>query len=125
MATPVYNTMLAVFYLLVIRFKWKDDKLRKYEPVFHIIPITFALATAIASIPLKLYNRTMWWCMISNPKGGNTIYSQLFFTIPLCVSICTSIIVSVFTVLHVYKTEQRAKKYITSNVRTTSQEQQT
>mmetsp|Transcript_19532 Transcript_19532/g.23456 ORF Transcript_19532/g.23456 Transcript_19532/m.23456 type:complete len:164 (-) Transcript_19532:48-539(-) len=56
LATPLYSVMLATLYLLTIPFGWKDEKVKKIEWVFHLIPWTAGLGTAIAGLALNLYN---------------------------------------------------------------------
>ena len=69
LATPIYNAMLAIFYLLVIRFKWNDAKIKKVEPIFHLIPVVFGIATATASISLQIIAPNVFWCIITNEHG--------------------------------------------------------
>lgn len=56
LATPLYSVMLASFYLLTVTFGWKEDKLKKIEWLFHLIPWASGLATAIAGLMLGLFN---------------------------------------------------------------------
>src|SRR5210317_1749140 len=46
-ASPLYNVSLSTYYLLRIQRGWRDDALKKVEPLFHLIPLLFASATAI------------------------------------------------------------------------------
>ena len=65
-AGPIYNTMLAAFYLLVIRYKWNEGRLRKMEYFFHGLPLIFGITTSFAGLGLKLYNNAIVWCWISS-----------------------------------------------------------
>ena len=56
LATPLYNVMLASFYLLTVTFGWKEDKMKKIEWLFHLIPWASGLGTAIAGLMLGLFN---------------------------------------------------------------------
>ena len=46
-ATPLYNCTLAVYYLLVVNYSWRDSRIEKIEWIFHLIPVGYALITSI------------------------------------------------------------------------------
>ena len=70
-AEPIYNTALAAFYLLVIRYKWTREKLKKVEYIFHSLPLCFAIGTSLAGLGLKIYGNANLWCWI---KENEQVY---------------------------------------------------
>jgi hypothetical protein len=57
LVVPFYSLSLCVYHYLVISRNVTDTKISKnVEPYMHIISILFPLSTAIAGIPLQLYN---------------------------------------------------------------------
>ena len=66
---PLYSAALTTFYLLNIVFEMTTDKIVKNaEPLLHAIPIAFGWGTAIAGLPLTLYNaadRVGFMCWIA------------------------------------------------------------
>jgi hypothetical protein len=57
LVVPFYSLSLCVYHYLVISRNVTDAKISKnVEPYMHIISILFPLSTAIAGIPLQLYN---------------------------------------------------------------------
>lgn len=70
LCTPIYNGALALYYLLVIRFQWREDQLRKIEPLLHGVPIAFGLGTAVTGLVLDLYNYANWICWIAPLPWG-------------------------------------------------------
>jgi hypothetical protein len=55
--TIIYNTILALYYLLTVGYGWKDERITKLElPWTHLVVNLFCWVPAIAYIPLKLYN---------------------------------------------------------------------
>ena len=60
--TPLYSAALCVWYLLILKYKWKEEDCKKYEPYFHAIPITVGLSMAVAGLPLTLYNNSGYLC---------------------------------------------------------------
>jgi len=63
-ATPIYNSTLAVFYLLVVNYGWKDKRISKIEWLFHAIPVGYALITSIFAVAADLYGHVEWTCWI-------------------------------------------------------------
>jgi hypothetical protein len=66
---PFYNCSLSVYYLVVIAFAFSESRVKRLEWLMHLIPISFSLATAIAGIPLNLYNSAGLWCWIAALPG--------------------------------------------------------
>lgn len=66
MAVHLYTFCLSLYYLFVVAFKWKDEKIREAEKWMHPIIITMATGFATSGIPLKLYNDAHLWCWISS-----------------------------------------------------------
>lgn len=68
--TPLYSASLCVWYLLFLKYGWKEKDCRKYELLFHIIPIAVGLAMAVLGLPLTLYNNSGYLCWYAPfPKG--------------------------------------------------------
>jgi len=68
-AAPLYHASLSTVYVLNIVYEFSNERIaRKAEPWLHGIPILFAWGTAIAGLPLKLYNaadRVGFFCWIA------------------------------------------------------------
>ena len=65
-----YSMCLMIYYVMVIRYNIKDDKIAKlYEPFMHAGTLIFFLGTAIAGLPLTLYNTTYPICGITGACG--------------------------------------------------------
>lgn len=71
----IYMCTLQCMYLLMIKYGWKEREIVKLEKWFHIVPITFGLATAIAALALKQYNPANWDCWIA-PEPPNCTSSN-------------------------------------------------
>lgn len=90
-ASPLYNVSLSIYYLLRIQRGWKDKSLERIEPLFHIIPIAFALGTSITAAVGEMYGNVFWTCWINpDPPQPNFRYFQwsfLFGPVWICVII--------------------------------------
>jgi hypothetical protein len=96
-ASPLYNAALSIYYLLKIRFNWKDSSLKRIEPIFHGFPILYGVGTAITALVKQLYGNVFWTCWINpDPPQANFRYFQWFFLFApvwLCIIIQTIIMV--------------------------------
>ena len=62
----MYNVSLAICYLLMVRYDYSDEQLRKFEPYFLCLPITFCFLFAITSLPFGVFNfEGTYTCFIS------------------------------------------------------------
>ena len=68
-ASPIYNVMLSLYYLLKIRYAWTDPALCKIEPWLHFMPLAFAAATSVTALVMEWYGNVFWTCWINpNPR---------------------------------------------------------
>lgn len=57
-AVPIYNAMLSLYYVLVIKYRFKDEVLRRrVEPTMHAVAFTWAFGTAFYSAITGLLNK--------------------------------------------------------------------
>lgn len=70
LCTPLYNGVLAFYYLLVIRYQWKEDELKRIEVYLLTIPPILAGGVAIAGLVLDLYNFANFICWIAPLPWG-------------------------------------------------------
>jgi hypothetical protein len=96
LSSPIYNSSLSFFYLLAIKYAWRDARLFHWEVVFHGVPIVLGLGTAIAALALDILHSANLWCWIGpNPDGSGPdvdVFRMALFYCPLWIAI---IVVSV------------------------------
>ena len=108
-SSSFYNASLSIYYVLVIRYGWKEHQIQRIEPLLHGIPILWALGTSIAGLPLNIFgNANLWWCWIS-PKQD--VYRWSFFYGPLWLMIVIVTVNCLVILLYVRRTEQASDKY--------------
>uniref|UniRef100_A0A6U2YBH5 Uncharacterized protein n=1 Tax=Entomoneis paludosa TaxID=265537 RepID=A0A6U2YBH5_9STRA len=122
MAIPLYNTTLAMQYLLSIRYNWRDDRIwKEFEQCAHAIIIPLAIVLSIIPIPLELYNPWYFYCWIT-PNGwendsfvrGTRLSSDFFYAIYFALVFSAAIVVTVIMIalyLTVRKTVRRSRAY--------------
>ena len=113
---PLYNSSLALFYLLMIKYNWTDSMLRGIEVWVHAIILSFSIGTSILLVPLEQYNHIGAVCwVIGDPQDcgdssfqgsdvpcerGNHawLYGLTLFYGPLwvCVILCVYSIIQVY-----------------------------
>mmetsp|Transcript_6128 Transcript_6128/g.11622 ORF Transcript_6128/g.11622 Transcript_6128/m.11622 type:complete len:551 (+) Transcript_6128:489-2141(+) len=70
MCTPLYNGVLSLYYLLVIRYRWREDELKRIEVYLLVVPPLVAGGIAIAGLVLQLYNFANFICWIAPLPWG-------------------------------------------------------
>lgn len=102
---PILNAFIALYFLLVIRCSWSEEKIHKVaEPWFYVISLVAGFGTAFASIPLDLYHMIGWRCYIGSSKSDvwsegtdavmndrkhYGVYQLAFYFVPLFVCFAT------------------------------------
>ena len=65
-AVPIYNALLGVFYMLVIKYQYSDVTLRKWvEPTIHCIAGFWGFGTALTAGFMGMFNNANLWCWIA------------------------------------------------------------
>jgi rhamnose transport system substrate-binding protein len=121
-ATPLYSAALTTFYLLNVVFKLPTDRIVKAEPFLHGIPIAFGWGTAIAGIPLTLYNaadRVGFMCWIAEfpaycslrdscQRGDNAVIYRWAFLYAWVFAVFVYMAVCMTWIHHVVLSSERA-----------------
>jgi len=127
-ASPFYNFMLSIYFLLTVTFRWrKNDIKKKIEIWLHGIPFAWALITTLIVLTQDGFNDSSLWCWINtSPKGCHQdldvdieckrcshceYYRWLFFFGPLWIAAFGTIVVMSMLVQSVRKTEEKAAKW--------------
>mmetsp|Transcript_37907 Transcript_37907/g.56733 ORF Transcript_37907/g.56733 Transcript_37907/m.56733 type:complete len:337 (+) Transcript_37907:360-1370(+) len=122
----VYNAVLSIYYVLVVRFGIKEAMLKRWEWLMHLPPLLVGLGTAITILSTDTIHYTGGWtCWISDfplncsqtegvtcQAGQNALLYRLWFnSVPLwiCEIIITVAMLLIF--LTVYKFEHASAKY--------------
>ena len=57
----IYNGVLALYCLLVLRYGWTEAQMRPYEPIMQAIPPLWGFATSTMGLVLRLFNNANLW----------------------------------------------------------------
>jgi len=130
LASPLFNISLAFFCLLMVRYKWSDERLRTIEPWVHGGIWTFSLVCAIFPIYLGIYNNAWTVCWFeSSPagckdsfrygdeatceRGDNAwLYAVAFTVFPVMTCVVLSFVIMGMLYCFVRRTESRTRKYV-------------
>lgn len=129
----LYNGSLSIFFLLTVRYNWSERQSARFlEPWLHMIPVVVGWGTAIAGLPLDLYNSfgvSCWIgaypynCKDSMRNGGETdcirgdnawFYRIVFFNGFIVIVLLVSIFCMALIYYHVFMHErlvERSFKY--------------
>ena len=77
-----YNAALALYYLLAVRYGWKETQFVKIERYLHGIPIIWGIGTATVGLLLNSYHNATLWCWFAPPfKYYNEFRLGLFYSV--------------------------------------------
>lgn len=65
LTTPLFSGSLSIYYLLVIRYGWREEQVQKYQAWLFLIPFGLGASTSIAGLAMELYNPADWVCWIA------------------------------------------------------------
>ena len=113
-ASPIYNTMLSIYFLLKLRYGWRDVQLNKIGPMLHALPKLFACGTAFFALlrqPDTLYGNVFWTCWINPdpPQPDFRYFQWLFLFAPVWVCVIFQTLAMIFLYLSVRNVEQETK----------------
>jgi hypothetical protein len=135
---PLYNCTLAMYFLLMLKYRWTEKQLLIVERWAHLGILGFSLGTSILFLSLELYNPTGQICwVIGDPVNcsGSAFHSTdipcergvnawilgvtLFYgPLWLCIILCVISMIVIYRV--VSNTNRRMNRYTLGNHRTHS-----
>ena len=123
-AAPIYNACLAIYYLLVLKFKWSERKIRAIEKYMHSLPTGFGFVTSILGAILTLYNSAGMFCHIASApfycrkwdlscdRGEYShILVWVFFFGPIWACVLVTTISMAAVSMHVKKEEKASRRW--------------
>eukprot|EP00516_Mucochytrium_quahogii_P004073 CAMPEP_0203765596 /NCGR_PEP_ID=MMETSP0098-20131031/18497_1 /ASSEMBLY_ACC=CAM_ASM_000208 /TAXON_ID=96639 /ORGANISM=" , Strain NY0313808BC1" /LENGTH=353 /DNA_ID=CAMNT_0050661861 /DNA_START=429 /DNA_END=1490 /DNA_ORIENTATION=+ len=132
LCVPLLNAMLAANYLVVLKYQWSHEKVRRYEPIAYIAIFTVCLILAIIPLPLQMYNYAFMWCFIAeSPPGcslpGSTVpcvrghgapeYQFYLCYIPLWLSVLFSAVAMYLVYTVVRDQDRKINKLVASQMK--------
>ena len=72
LSTVFYNGFLSVYYLLVIKYGWKEERIRRYRlgTIIHFVSLSVGIITASAAASMQLLNPVGYGCWIGAVPMG-------------------------------------------------------
>lgn len=70
LAVLAYNFSLAVYYVLIVRYGWKDFQLKRLELCMHLFSFLVFLGSAVTLVSLQMLNPDYFLCFINSSPPG-------------------------------------------------------
>lgn len=102
-----YNVSLALYYLLVIVYAWRERSLVEVRHYLHGVPLSLGLVLAFSAIPV--YDWYEYGCHLLPPPQGSAAAMYMFAIVPLGVSIL-AIITCMGTVYYKVRAQARTSR---------------
>lgn len=106
--TPILNLCLSIYYILFIKYSWKEAKLKKIEPLFYGAALCWGLGSALTGFITKTYASANLYCWYSSTQ---TTFRYGFFYGPMWMCLVLMIYIMVNIYLHIRKRERSIEKY--------------
>ena len=119
-AVALYNTSLAIYYLMIVRYKFNPEQMLKVEWVMHIIPFSYSILFGTAIAVDTSFNSAGQNCMVSQVpfgcKGDECVRgkrAEIYqWVVVLIIAIC--LFVATFATILLYWTVCQQDKAITA-----------
>lgn len=119
---PLYNGALMLYYLLVIKYKWSNDRILKLEPYLHVFIWIWCIGTSIVLLSLDLMNFIGPVCWVSDPPtcfedepSGDCGRAKRYATWTFCVPLWIVIVMTIYALCNIYfavrEADERMQKY--------------
>lgn len=122
-SSAIYNVSLSFYYLMAIKYSWKDLRLFKWATAYHGLPLGWGLGTAIAGISLDIFHSANLWCWIgknpSAPSQDVNVYRMSFFYGPLWISIFIVTVNLILVFIYVREITLRSERYTSAWINVT------
>ena len=106
-----YNMCLALYFLCVITFNWKEHQFRKLQIWLHVGVVAVGVTLTVLSMPYV--GAQFGVCGLLQPPATATFWPVvLFYTAPVSVVLLTLTLVTILICNKVYRQQRRAKKWM-------------
>lgn len=106
--TPMLNLCLSIYYLLSIKYGYKERRLKKVEPYFYVATLSWGFGTAITGFVYDSYSSANLWCWF----GASDYRGRFgFFYGPVWAFLFLLLCIMVIIYLHIREREKAVEKY--------------
>ncbi|CAJ1929963.1 unnamed protein product [Cylindrotheca closterium] len=115
-SSQLYVGSIGAFYLLAIKYGWKERHFAKWGPLFHFVPVGFGLGSSIAVTVLDIIGPANLWCWIApqddRPDLAVNLYRMALFYVPLWLAMLFVGVILIFVFLYVRKVTKVAEEHV-------------
>ena len=105
-----FNACLALYYLLSIRYGWKERNIRTYvEPLCYMFAIGLGFAGGLFGLLSGVFGPANFWCSIQ--PSVLTKNTWLIWYIPAWIVLCFVTVVMIAVYVHVLQIEKKLERY--------------
>jgi len=107
--TPLYNGMLAIYYLFSINRGWKEYQIHRIEKYLHAIPILWGVGTATGLLIADQYMSATLWCWLGLESIASLRYWMYYGPVIIMLLLTTAIMIKIYA--YVREQERAVEKY--------------
>ena len=108
----VYNATLTLYFLLVVKYRLREEVLKKREWIFHVGPWIFGFGSSLTCLVLGQLGYADLWCWIGTTGFDNyEFFHWIFWYGPIWVCFAVVLVGMTFMAHSVYLTERESAQY--------------
>ncbi|CAJ1929971.1 unnamed protein product [Cylindrotheca closterium] len=115
-ASQLYVASIGAFYILAIKYGWKERHFAKWGPLFHFVPVGFGLGSSITVTALDIIGPANLWCWIApqadRPELDVNPYRMALFYAPLWAAMVFVGVNLFFVFLYVHRVTKVAEGHV-------------
>lgn len=111
MTASFYNLSLALYYLLVIFFSWKEHQIKNIRVWIYGIPLLVGVVLAFSGIPY--YEDSLLMCYLPPPPIAPRLRGLMFFILPILIVLASASVAMFLVYWKVYQQETASNKWRT------------
>lgn len=125
----LYNFFLMIYYLLYIKYSYKEEDFHIIEPIMHFISWGWGMSIGTAGILLNLFHNSTVWCFVAQDEIGAgespsrtdaeiVLYRWVFTYMAVWFAIVGSAVVLVAIYIHIRRLEKETSWLVATQSKT-------
>jgi len=109
LTSPFFNLALSIYYVLVVKYGWKEDRVSKKRPYLLGLPLLCGLGIALAGIPH--YGPDISMCYVDQSADDNYLLPLVFLFAPIFLVILFGTIAVIIVYWSVRQKERASRRW--------------
>lgn len=109
--TVLYGVSMALFFMLIIQFRWRDARIQRLEPLLHAIPILWGICSAVGGHSAGLFGVGYPFCWMEHSNKRALIARWVIVFVPAWINMTVVSCFCLSIYFHVRKIDRKSKRF--------------